>query len=90
MRHWVVGNIYGQTLKLGQMMQYAEQFSPFHGPSPPSGAHRYGFFIFEQTSKLPDPMFGDNITKWDYERYLTEANVGAPVASNWILVQHGE
>lgn len=33
-------------------------------------------------------MYGDNITRWDYEAYLKENGVAAPVASNWILVHH--
>ena len=88
-RHWVVGNIYGETLREGRMATYAEVFTPFKGPAPPSGAHRYGFFVWEQQGEVADPQFGDNRTALDYEAFLREAKISSPpVASNWIIVHH--
>ena len=46
-RHWVVGNIDGLSLQLGDLAA-SETVSPFKGPSPPYGSHRYGFFLFRQ------------------------------------------
>ena len=48
-RHWVVGNIDGQSLSMGVDQSWsAVTVSPFKGPSPPWGSHRYGFFLFRQ------------------------------------------
>ena len=48
-RHWVVGNIDGQSLTMGVDQSWsAVTVSPFKGPSPPWGSHRYGFFLFRQ------------------------------------------
>ena len=46
-RHWIAGNIPGSGLKIGDF-HAATTVSPFHGPSPPAGSHRYGQFIFVQ------------------------------------------
>ena len=46
-RHWVVGNIDGLSLQLGDLAA-SETVSAFKGPSPPYGSHRYGFFLFRQ------------------------------------------
>jgi len=59
-----------------------------HGPAPPSGTHRFGFFVFEQPGEFEQPAYGDNITKWDYEAYLAASGTKEPVSSNWILVHH--
>ena len=47
-RHWVLGNIDGLSLQLGVIPDAAVAVSPFKGPSPPWGSHRYGFFLFRQ------------------------------------------
>ena len=51
-RHWVVANINGGDLVKGaknaSAVAGATVVSPFHGPSPPWGSHRYGQFLFEQ------------------------------------------
>jgi phosphatidylethanolamine-binding protein (PEBP) family uncharacterized protein len=39
-RHWVVGNIAAADLAAGNLTG-ALTVSPFHGPSPPVGSHRY-------------------------------------------------
>ena len=47
-RHWVLGNIDGLSLQLGVIPDASVTVSPFKGPSPPYGSHRYGFFLFRQ------------------------------------------
>eukprot|EP00966_Prymnesium_polylepis_P012667 290701-Prymnesium_polylepis.2 len=38
-RHWILGNLLGSALAVGEMSG-AVEVSPFHGPSPPAGSHR--------------------------------------------------
>ena len=42
-----MGNIDGLSLQLGDLAA-SVTVSPFKGPSPPYGSHRYGFFLFRQ------------------------------------------
>ena len=87
-RHWVVGNIAGSALKKGDLSS-GFTISPFHGPSPPAGSHRYGLFIFKQpTSKIPYVAYTDPIIQWDYAGFIAKYKLGEKVASNWHITQH--
>jgi len=89
-RHWVVGNIDADMLKTGDLSK-ATQVSAYKGPSPPWGSHRYGQFLFKQSAgqvnfkTLPSP---DGIYVWDYQGFISEYNLGSPVASNFHMTQH--
>mmetsp|Transcript_13912 Transcript_13912/g.35874 ORF Transcript_13912/g.35874 Transcript_13912/m.35874 type:complete len:189 (-) Transcript_13912:21-587(-) len=52
-RHMLVGNIAGDELTAGitaaDIAKAPYLLSPYQAPAPPSGSHRYGFFIFEQS-----------------------------------------
>mmetsp|Transcript_4920 Transcript_4920/g.11400 ORF Transcript_4920/g.11400 Transcript_4920/m.11400 type:complete len:87 (+) Transcript_4920:2-262(+) len=71
-------------------MSGAVEVSPFHGPSPPAGSHRYGQFLFEQPSRLNFNLFPANasIVQWDYAGFVKEYSLGEPVATNWHLTLH--
>ena len=88
-RHWVVGNIKGSELATGDLSK-ALTISPFVGPSPPAGSHRYGQFVFEQPGKLQFDVYPANasIVQWDYAKFITTYGLGQPVASNWHVTQH--
>jgi hypothetical protein len=49
----LVGNIAGDELTAGitaaDIAKAPYLLSPYQAPAPPSGSHRYGFFIFEQS-----------------------------------------
>ena len=90
-RHWVVGNIFADDLANGDF-QWATVISPFHGPSPPWGSHRYGLFLFAQPYADPMPYKTYNasapITGWNYTNWIKAHKLGAPVASNWHVTMH--
>ena len=69
----------------------ATTISPFHGPSPPWGSHRYGQFLFEQKAGRIDfatyPSSA-SIVQWDYMAFIANYSLGAPVASNWHVTMH--
>ena len=87
-RHWVVGNIAGSALQKGDLSG-GFTISPFHGPSPPAGSHRYGLFVFKQpTAKIPYVAYTDPIIQWDYAGFIAKYKLGEKVASNWHITQH--
>merc|ERR1740121_1096220 len=90
-RHWVVGNIDHDMLKTGDFSK-ATTVSPFVGPSPPYGSHRYGQFLFRQPAGKIDDFetyaSTDPIIQWDYAAFIPKHGLGAPVASNWHVCQH--
>ena len=91
-RHWVVGNIEGAALMKGDLTQ-ALTVSPFHGPSPPWGSHRYGQFLFEQKQGRIDFAVypsSASIVQWDYSAFIANYSLGVPVASNWHVTMHSE
>ncbi|CAE8640001.1 unnamed protein product [Polarella glacialis] len=89
-RHWVAGNIDATMLKTGDLSG-ATQVSAYKGPSPPWGSHPYGQFLFKQGAgrmnftTLPSPA---GIYKWDYQSFISQYKLGAPVASNFHMTQH--
>eukprot|EP00746_Dinoflagellata_sp_MGD_P135240 gnl/MRDRNA2_/MRDRNA2_69204_c0_seq1.p1 gnl/MRDRNA2_/MRDRNA2_69204_c0~~gnl/MRDRNA2_/MRDRNA2_69204_c0_seq1.p1 ORF type:complete len:329 (+),score=52.32 gnl/MRDRNA2_/MRDRNA2_69204_c0_seq1:216-1202(+) len=89
-RHWVAGNINADMLMTGDLSK-ATQVSAYKGPSPPWGSHRYGQFLFKQSAghinfkTLPSPT---GIYNWDYEAFISEYNLGSPIASNFHMTQH--
>lgn len=91
-RHWVVGNIAGADILHGDLSK-ATTVSPFVGPSPPWGSHRYGQFLFEQkTGNIDFATFppSASILIWDYAAFIANYSLGEPVASNWHVTMHTE
>jgi phosphatidylethanolamine-binding protein (PEBP) family uncharacterized protein len=88
-RHWVVGNLDAASLRTGDFSS-ATTVSPFVGPSPPYGSHRYGQFLFEQLKKFHFEDFtGKSTVQWDYKGFLGKYALGdKPVASNWHITEH--
>lgn len=88
-RHWVVGNLDSKMLKTGDFTG-ATTVSKFVGPSPPSGSHRYGQYLFEQAhGKTSYDLINatNGITNWDYGSFIVNNTLGFPVASNWHVTQ---
>merc|ERR1712176_1729149 len=88
-RHWVVGNIPALDLRRGDFSA-ATTVSAFKGPSPPSGSHRYGQWLFSQGTRHIDfAVLNDSMrVNWDYEAFIVQYELGNIVASNWHVTQH--
>jgi len=88
-RHWVVGNLDAAALHSGDFSS-GTVVSPFVGPSPPYGSHRYGQFLFEQFQKMEfSDLAGKPITNWDYKGFMGQYGLGDQlVASNWHVTEH--
>merc|ERR1712151_342124 len=88
-RHWVIGNLDANALRTGNFST-GTTVSPFVGPSPPYGSHRYGQFLFEQFQKFDfDVLNGSPTVQWDYKAFLATYALGdTPVASNWHITEH--
>merc|ERR1711912_173713 len=90
-RHWVIGNLDASALHTGNFSS-GTTVSPFKGPSPPYGSHRYGQFLFEQLQNFKfEDLSGRSITQWDYKGFLGKyALADRLVASNWHITQHAD
>merc|ERR1712130_667501 len=90
-RHWVVGNLDRTALRTGDFST-GTTVSPFKGPSPPYGSHRYGQFLFEQIQKFDfEDLSGQSIVQWDYKGFLGKYALGDKlVSSNWHITQHAD
>merc|ERR1712039_365885 len=88
-RHWVIGNLDAAALQSGDFST-GTTVSPFKGPSPPYGSHRYGQFLFRQKGREKFPDYaGKAITQWDYKGFLGTYGMGDKlVASNWHITEH--
>jgi hypothetical protein len=86
-----VGNIDGAALARGDLSS-ATTVSPFHGPSPPWGSHRYGQFLFEQKGPISFSIYpsDQSIVQWDYSKFIANYSLGEPVASNWHVTMHSD
>lgn len=85
-RHWVAGNIDAAMLKSGNLSG-AFTVSPYKGPSPPWGSHRYGLFLFKQNGSLSFAKMEFGVD-WDYNSFINNYSLGSPIASNWHTTQH--
>jgi len=89
-RHWVIGNLDATALRTGNFAT-GTTISPFVGPSPPYGSHRYGQFLFEQFEHMNfEDYTGKAIAQWDYKRFLGKYGFSSPVASNWHITAHAD
>lgn len=92
-RHWVVGNIDHDMLKTGDFSK-ATTVSRFVGPSPPWGSHRYGQFLFRQSTGIIDDFetfaADEAITQWNYAAFIEKHSLGSPILSNWHVTQHAD
>jgi len=91
-RHWIQGNIPGSDLVDAFAGLQGDVVSPFHGPSPPAGSHRYGQFLFEQDSKQAFVAFNAtaSIVQFDYASWLAQNKLTRLVASNWHITKHSD
>ncbi|GAB4820452.1 hypothetical protein N2152v2_007498 [Parachlorella kessleri] len=85
--HWLVTNIPDGDVGAGQ------QTTPYRGPAPPSGEHRYVFLLYRQPSKntlqIMDPSKGTTAGRAGFRARTFAAlnTLGNPVAVLYFLSQ---
>jgi len=93
-RHWLVN---GATVSAGNTVSLdgATAITEYAGPAPPSGSgvHRYVIMLFVQPAMFVPPT-GFNqpnmgVSVFNLEDYVTSANLGTPVAGNYLTVEEG-
>ncbi|CAI6348591.1 unnamed protein product [Macrosiphum euphorbiae] len=90
--HWLVGNIPGGNVSLG------ETLSGYIGSGPPPniGLNRYVFLVYQQPSKLSfdEPRLSnrsvEHRNKFSINRFALKYNLGTPVAGNFYLAQYDD
>ena len=87
-----MGNIPGTSLLNNGDITGADQVSHFIGPSPPSGSHRYGQFLFKQKGHIDFETFSVNSShvQWDYLNFTKAYGLGDVIASNWHITEHSD
>ena len=74
----------------GQPVQ-RDHVSPFHGPSPPFGSHRYGLFVFYQPNGIINyTALTTPIINWNYSTFIQSHSLGTPMYANWHVTLHSE
>ncbi|KAF5288617.1 hypothetical protein FQR65_LT11988 [Abscondita terminalis] len=87
--HWLVGNIPGNNIQLG------ETLSEYIGAGPPEGTdlHRYVFLLYKQLEKLTfdEPKLTNRSAnrreKFSMRCFATKYNLGDPIAANFFLAE---
>jgi phosphatidylethanolamine-binding protein len=80
--HGVITNIANGAVSEGDVV------TPYRGPGPPAGVHRYIFLLYEQPGEvqLPDYSAGENgRTGFNVTAYAQENGLGDPVAGAYFL-----
>jgi len=89
-RH-VVANIPGSELLRGTTLDAtsseADQLLPYTSPHLAGGSHRYGFFLYEQPSRLDSPKQIQNPATFNTTGALEEWTTGSVMASNFMILQ---
>ncbi|XP_027849596.1 protein D2-like [Aphis gossypii] len=90
--HWLVGNIPGENVSLGETLSgYVGS-----GPPPKTGLHRYVFLVYKQPSKLTfdEPRISNRSVEhrdqFSINRFALKYNLGAPVAGNFYQAQYDD
>ncbi|XP_025203864.1 protein D3-like isoform X2 [Melanaphis sacchari] len=90
--HWLVGNIPGKNVSLGETL--SEYLGS--GPPPEAGIHRYVFLVYKQPSKLSfdEPRLNNRSVehreKFSINKFALKYNLGTPVAGNFYLAQYDD
>lgn len=80
--HWLVTNIPGSTS--GPLS--GNEITPYNGPTPPIGIHRYVFALFKQKGRLAVEAPSTR-KKFDTRQFATKFGLGSPVAALYFLSQ---
>ncbi|KAH7930907.1 PEBP-like protein [Leucogyrophana mollusca] len=92
-RHWLVNGVTvaGNTISI----EGGTAITQYAGPAPPSGsgAHRYAVLLFSQPAMFTPPTgFSQpnmGVSVFNLEDYVTSANLGTPIAGNYLTVEEG-
>ena len=92
-RHWIVGNIPGDTLHGGGYLESGSRarskdvsvLQPYRAPHIPVVSDRYGFYLFEQGRRIDFAALPDPITNFDYSTFRDTYHLGDVKASNYFV-----
>jgi hypothetical protein len=88
-RHWIVGNIPGETLRGAGYIEAANKtatvLQPYRAPHIPMVSDRYGLYVFEQSKMLAFAPVTGPITNFDVAKFLQTYKLGAPEAANFFV-----
>ena len=73
--HWIVANIqYGGSNVIG-----AEEWVSYYPPTPPSGTHRYIFYLYQHSKPIQRPKVIKNRAPFDVVAFIQELNLGSSI-----------
>jgi len=84
-KHWIVINIKGSDLSLGDVVV------PYNPPSPPSGTglHRYVFLVYKQEGRLNTEIESDTKRgNFKVAKFASDNHLENPVAGNFFQAQN--
>jgi phosphatidylethanolamine-binding protein (PEBP) family uncharacterized protein len=92
-RHWIVGNIPGDTLRGGGYVESEGQsgskgitvLQPYRAPHIPVVSDRYGFYLFEQTKRIDFAPLSGPIINFDDSTFRDTYHLGDVRASNYFV-----
>ena len=92
-RHWIVGNIPGDTLIGGGYVESEGQsankeisvLQPYRAPHIPVVSDRYGFYLFEPPKRIDFAPLSGPITNFDYSTFRDTYHLGDVKASNYFV-----
>jgi hypothetical protein len=89
-RHWIVGNIPGKTLRGAGYAESDADKTPsvlqaYRAPHIPMVSDRYGLYLFEQAKKIDFAPVTGPITNYDVAAFLESHGLKDPVASNFFV-----
>lgn len=92
-RHWIVGNIPGSTLRKTGYNEAADDavnkevalVQPYRAPHIPMVSDRYGLYLIEQSKKIDFAPITGQITNFDYMAFLKQYGLSDPIASNYFV-----
>ncbi|KAH8829692.1 phosphatidylethanolamine-binding protein [Flagelloscypha sp. PMI_526] len=91
-RHWLVNNakVASNAVTTDNVNEITKYGAPL--PAEGSGSHRYVLLVYAQPSGFTppaDPPTNAGIAKFSLSDYVKAANLGSPIAANYIQVEQG-
>lgn len=92
-RHWIVGNIPGDRLRVTGYVEDLEArgpgqpsvLQPYRAPHIPMVSDRYGIYLFRQKGALDFGAVTGPITNFDHRAFLNKYGFSTPEAANWFV-----